>query len=73
MRFVGTLAALAALSLAALPAHATNFTPGEFVTGSQVELGEDPTPTNIAGILEKRTRSITCAAPSEIAALSSNQ
>lgn len=31
--------------------HATTFTPGEFVTGSQVEWGEDPTPTNIAGIL----------------------
>ena len=32
-------------------AHATTFTPGEFVTGSQVEWSEGPTPTNIAGIL----------------------
>ncbi len=34
MRLVKTLAALAALSLAGLPAHATTFTDGEFVTFS---------------------------------------
>ncbi|MGA9865136.1 MAG: PEP-CTERM sorting domain-containing protein [Acetobacteraceae bacterium] len=55
---------MAALSLAAVPAHATNFTPGEFVTGSQVEWGEDPTPTNIAGILESKFDSVF--APSDL-------
>jgi len=36
------LAALAALSLAALPAHATTFTAGEFVTWSQAAWGDVP-------------------------------
>ena len=48
MRLVSTLAALAALSLAALPAHATTFSDGEFVTGSQAGWGDDPAPGNIA-------------------------
>jgi hypothetical protein len=52
MRLVRTLAALAALSLAALPAHATTFSDGEFVTWSQVAWGGDPAPGNISGLLE---------------------
>jgi hypothetical protein len=64
MRLVSTLAALAALSLAALPAYATTFSNGEFVTGSQVEWGEDPTPTNIAGILAMNFNSVF--APSDL-------
>jgi len=52
MRLVKTSAALAALSLAALPAHATTFSDGEFVTWSQVAWGDDPAPGNISGLLE---------------------
>lgn len=64
MRGVMTLAALAALSLAALPAHATNFTAGEFVTASQVLWGEDPTSTNLSGVLEGKFNSVF--APSDL-------
>ena len=58
MRVIMSLVALAALSLTALPAHATAFTPGEFVTWSEVEWGEDPTPTNISGVLESQFNSV---------------
>jgi hypothetical protein len=50
---VGTLAALAALSLAAFPALATTFTAGEFVTWTQVAWGDDPTAGDISGSLEQ--------------------
>jgi PEP-CTERM motif-containing protein len=39
MRFVRNLAVPAALAIAALPAHAATFTPGEFVTYAQEEYG----------------------------------
>ncbi len=39
MRPARILAALAALSLAALPAHATTFTNGEFVTHNPIQYG----------------------------------
>jgi hypothetical protein len=57
MRFV-TLTTLAAISLAALPAHATTFTLGEFVTWSQVAWGGDPAPGNISYSLEQNFNSI---------------
>ena len=41
MRLVRTLAALAALALVAVPARASTFTPGEFLTGSQGEWGQE--------------------------------
>lgn len=63
------LLALAALSLPlALPAHATTFTDGEFVTWSQVAWGDDPfcgpTACNISGILESDFNSVF--APSDL-------
>jgi hypothetical protein len=58
MRLVRTLAALAALALAALPARATTFTEGEFVTWSQGAWGEDPSPGNIAFSLEQNFDSV---------------
>ncbi len=64
MRLARTLTAVAALSLAAAPAHATNFAAGEFVTASQVLWGEDPTPTNLAGVLESKFNSVF--APSDL-------
>jgi hypothetical protein len=64
MRLVGKLAALAALSFAAPPAHASTFVPGEFVTWSQVAWGDDPAPGNISYSLEANFNSIF--APSDL-------
>jgi hypothetical protein len=62
MRFVTTLAALAALALAPLPAHATTFTDSEFVTWSQGAWGGDPACNsfgcNISAILEMNFDSV---------------
>ena len=62
MRLVRTLAALAALALAALPAHATTFTLGEFVSYSQGSWGQDPACNqfgcNAAAVLENNFDSI---------------
>jgi hypothetical protein len=58
MRLVTTLAALAALALAAPPAHATMFTDGEFVVWSQGEWGGDPAPGNISFSLEENFESV---------------
>ena len=58
MRPVTTLAALAALAFAALPARATMFTDGEFVTWSQVAWGDDPFPGNISFSLEQNFDSV---------------
>ena len=58
MRVVRTLAALAALAFAALPAHATTFPDGEFVTWGQVEWGDDPSPGNISFSLEENFASV---------------
>jgi len=63
------LAVAVALSTAlALPAHATTFTDGEFVTWSQVAWGDDPfcSPTvcNISGMLENDFNSLF--APSDL-------
>ena len=52
------MAALAALSLAGLPAHATTFTDGEFVTFSQGDWGDDPAPGNISFSLEQNFDSV---------------
>jgi hypothetical protein len=64
MRLVRTLAALPALALVALPAHATTFTAGEFVTWSQVAWGDDPTSGDISGALEMNFNSLF--APSQL-------
>jgi PEP-CTERM motif len=65
MRLVRIFSALGALALAALPAHATAFTDGEFVTWSQVAWGGDPfcepgdpTDCNISGVLENEFNSM---------------
>jgi hypothetical protein len=62
MRLVRTLAALAALPAAALPAHATTFSAGEFVTWSQVAWGDDPAcnpmGSNISALLEMNFNSL---------------
>lgn len=58
MRLVRTLAALAALALAAPPAHATTFPDGEFVTFSQIEWGETPDGVNVGSILENNYNSV---------------
>jgi hypothetical protein len=63
MRLVRTSAALAALSLA-LPAHATMFTEGEFLTGGQLDWGETPGGDNYGTILENNYNSVF--APSEL-------
>jgi len=68
-RGVRELLALSALSLPlALPAHATTFTDGEFLTWSQVAWGGDPfcdpTVCNISGILENDFNSLF--APSDL-------
>lgn len=55
MRLASTLAALAALSLAAMPAHATMFTDGEFVTHNPIEYGTirgSPYDSTIAALIE---------------------
>jgi hypothetical protein len=52
MRLVRGFVAVAALALAALPAHAPTFTDGEFVTGSQGLWGTDPNGFNISTMLE---------------------
>jgi PEP-CTERM motif len=64
VRLVRTMAALAALALAALPGHATTFTPGEFVTWSQGAWGDDPAPGNISFLLESEFNSVF--APSDL-------
>jgi hypothetical protein len=64
MRLVRTLAALAALSLAALPADATTFSDGEFVTWSEVAWGGDPAPGNASFLLEMNFNSVF--APSDL-------
>ena len=58
MRVVRTLAALGALSFAALPAHATTFTEGEFVTFGQIEWGETPVGSNVGTILENHYNAV---------------
>jgi hypothetical protein len=62
MRLVRTLAALAALALAARPAHATTFTLGEFVSYSQGSWGQDPACNqfgcNAAAVLENNFDSV---------------
>jgi PEP-CTERM motif len=58
MRLVRILAALAALALVSLPAHATTFTDGEFVTFDQVEWGGNPSPGNISLVLETEFDSV---------------
>jgi hypothetical protein len=52
MRLVRIFAGLAALSLAALSAHATTFTDGEFVTFSPGAWGIVPDGANAATLLE---------------------
>ena len=64
MRLAGTLAALAALALAALPTHATTFTDGEFVNADQPEWGDNPAPGNISFSLEQNFNSVF--APSQL-------
>jgi PEP-CTERM motif len=63
MRLVATFTVLAALS-PALPARATTFIPGEFVTWSQVAWGDTPAPGNISFSLEQNFNSVF--APSEL-------
>jgi hypothetical protein len=58
MRLVKILVALAPLALNALPARATTFTDGEFVTWSQGVWGDDPSPGNISFSLEQNFDSL---------------
>jgi PEP-CTERM motif len=58
MRLVRILVALAPLAFAALPAHATTFTDGEFITFSQIAWGQDPIPGNISFSLEENFDSV---------------
>jgi hypothetical protein len=68
MRLVRTLPALAALAVVALPAHATTFTEGEFVTFGQIEWDEPPVVgprgSNVGAVLENHYDSVF--APSEV-------
>ena len=64
MRLSRILAALAALSFAALPTRATTFTAGEFVTFNQGEWGETPAGGNVGAMLENNFDSIF--APSDL-------
>ena len=64
MRFDRTFAAIATLALATIPAQATTYTAGEFVTFEATVWGAAPDGANAASLLENNFNSVYPQFPS---------